>query len=475
MERINMFSAWDFTMGSPNSIVAIIDFGTDWGHPDLGNGTDGYSNVDHANGWNYDTNNNNVITTNPHGTKVTGVCGAKANNGRGIAGISGGNNAPGITIIPYVADVADHAAAAMYDAVGKGARIINLSFETASATSIISAIAYAKLNNAVVVAASGNANSSTVSFPASHADVIAVGAVNTVSQRWSESSSRGSNYGANLNVVAPGVDILSTTLYNDYILDTGTSLAAPQVTGLAALILSVRPDFTNIQVRNAIESTCVKLSGYTFATNPSYPNGTWNNQVGHGLINSYAAINSVAPKIGGPDVIGASCQGVYTAPTGLPSGSAYVRWEVEPGITLLTGSTSSSCTVQRTANVSDSVRSVVRYVFTYGGKTYSVGRGIIARIEPVFAGMREGPTSPLVLAARVGYPIYFEAGLPSNERPLVQEYHWELTAGGLVYHFDGELTTSSHTFMAPGTYPLRLRVRDGCGWSRWLDIYVEVM
>jgi len=402
----------------------------------------------------------------PHGTQVAGICGAKANNNRGIAGISGGNNAPGVTIIPYCVGHANHVAAAIDDAVSKGARVINMSLAVGPTSAILSAIANAKLHNVILVAASGNDNNPAVTFPAFHADVIAVGAINTVDQRWSASSVEGSNYGDHLNVVAPGVDILTTTLYNEYLLTTKTSFATPQVAGLAALILSVRPDLTNVQVRNAIESTCVKLSSYSFASNPNYPNGTWNIQVGHGLINAYAALNSVAPKIGGPDVIGASCQGVYTVPTGLPAGSAFVRWEVDPGITLLPGSTSFSCTVQRTSNINDPVRSVVRYVFTYGGKTYSVGKGIVARIEPVFAGMKESAFSPLIVVARVGYPVYFQAGLPSNERPLVQEYQWELTVGGILYRFAGELTTTTHTFTASGTYPLRLRfvmAVDGAG------------
>jgi subtilisin family serine protease len=70
LERIKVFSAFDLTMGSPNVIVGIIDSGTDWEHFDLGNGTDGFKNVDETMAWNFVTGNNNVITTNEHGTIV---------------------------------------------------------------------------------------------------------------------------------------------------------------------------------------------------------------------------------------------------------------------------------------------------------------------------------------------------------------------------------------------------------------------
>jgi hypothetical protein len=209
LNTINVFSAWNITMGSPSVIVAILDSGTDWEHEDIGNGTDGYKNIDETLGWNYITNNNNVITTNDHGTMVAGIVGAKANNSRGIAGISGGNGAPGITMIPFCVGVAAPNGAilhnAIIDAVDKGARVIQLSLTVGQTSAINSAIAYAIQNNVVIVCASGN-NNSSVTFPASHQDVIAVGATDRNNRR-----ANFSNYGANLDVVAPGVDILSTT------------------------------------------------------------------------------------------------------------------------------------------------------------------------------------------------------------------------------------------------------------------------
>lgn len=87
---ISAFFAWGITTGNPNVRVAIIDSGTDWRHPDLGVGTDGFSNIDASLGWNFEAGNSNVITANRHGTLVAGITGAKTNNARGIAGITGG-------------------------------------------------------------------------------------------------------------------------------------------------------------------------------------------------------------------------------------------------------------------------------------------------------------------------------------------------------------------------------------------------
>ena len=308
LNSINAYSAWDIIAGNPNIRVAVLDSGTDWTHSDIGNGTDGYSNIDATLGWNYITNNANVITTNEHGTRVAGIVGAKTNNSRGIAGVTGGNHSSGVTIIPMCVGVdAPNSAIlddAILDAVDKGARVIQMSLDVGYTLAIDDAIVYATDNNVVVVCASGNDPYDyglPVSFPASHDDVIAVGAINSNNVR-----ANFSNYGSKLDVVAPGVNVLSTTLYNNYNSGNGTSFAAPQVAGIAALILSVRPDLSAVQVRNTIESTCAKINQgtgsdkYNYTTTSGRPNGIWHSQVGYGMVNAYEAVYSVAPRINGP-------------------------------------------------------------------------------------------------------------------------------------------------------------------------------
>lgn len=186
----------------------MIDSGVDVNHNDLGVGSDGYSNVDTSLGWNYITNNRNVVTTNEHGTRVAGILAAKVNNGKGIAGVAGGKGSKGITIIPYCVGVnfPDFAVLddAILDAVEKGVRVINLSLSGSSTSAVTAAINYATKNNVIVICASGNGYASSVSYPASLSNVIAVGATDQSNTRADFS-----NYGANLDVVAPGVDILS--------------------------------------------------------------------------------------------------------------------------------------------------------------------------------------------------------------------------------------------------------------------------
>lgn len=325
LNNTNAFNAWNLTMGSSNTTVAILDSGVDWRHPDIGNGSDGYKNIDEEAGWNYITNTNNVITVNGHGTRVAGIVAAKSNNFRGMSGMSGGNNSAGITMIPFCVGIDSPDGSviddAIIDAVDIGARVIQLSLNVGQTNAINAAIDYAVQNNAVIICASGNNYSSTVSYPASHQDVIAVGATNKSNVRADFS-----NYGISLDVVAPGVDILSTTLSDGYNSQDGTSFSAPQVSGIAALILSVRPDLTGQQVRNIIEQTAQKVGGYTYQTTSGRSNGTWNQEMGYGLVNAYAAVYAVAPRITGSSQI---CnQATYTI-NNFPS-NATVQWSISP-------------------------------------------------------------------------------------------------------------------------------------------------
>jgi len=336
LDRVNVFSAWSITMGSSDVIVGVIDSGVDWEHDDIGYGNDGYKNIDESKGWCFHSNTNTTKPTDQHGTLVAGVIGAKTNNSKWVAGISGGNgSSSGVTMIPISVDGLGGAflAEAIIYAVDSGARIINMSLTIWDSHAINDAIDDAIANNVLIVAASGNYRESTVRYPASHKGVIAVGAINKNDRR-----SNYSNYGSALNVVAPGDSIYTTWfhlgghqtgnfVYTDsslYI--NGTSFATPIVSGVAALILSVNPTLKWNEVRDIIERTAQKVDGYDYATTPGRRNGTWHQEVGHGLVDAHAAVLAASGQIifGSDSIICSETYMVY-----VPDGCS-VTWSVEP-------------------------------------------------------------------------------------------------------------------------------------------------
>jgi subtilisin family serine protease len=191
-------------------------------------------------------------------------------------------------------------------------------------TEIQDALSYGRNGKGcVIVFASGNDNSS-VSYPAnSNSNIIAVGAISPCYERKSPISCDteiwGSNYGQELDVVAPGI-LISTTdiqgtngynpnvpihplsggtkLTNDYsnqdytVWFNGTSAACPHVAGVAALVLSVNSSLTQAQVQQIIESTAQKVGGYNYQTTSGHPNGAWNNEMVYGLVDAYAAVQA---------------------------------------------------------------------------------------------------------------------------------------------------------------------------------------
>ena len=141
----------------------------------------------------------------------------------------------------------------------------------------------------IVVFAAGNYNSSTVDYPANfYSDILVVGSINSADKRSSSSS-----YGTCVDVVAPGNQIWSTLQQNQTGYMSGTSMAAPHVAGLAALILSINPELTGKEVVNIIEKTAQKVGGYSYTTTSNRPNGTWNNEMGYGLCNAFEALSAI--------------------------------------------------------------------------------------------------------------------------------------------------------------------------------------
>ncbi len=137
----------------------------------------------------------------------------------------------------------------------------------------------------VIVFSTGNQSKTFINYPSNSPYTIAVGAMDSLGHR-----ALFSNYGDCLDVVAPGEYIYTTQIipYGLYCYSSGTSFACPMVAGIAALILSVNPDLTWSEVRSIIRKTAYKLPYYSF--NTAYPDGTWNPQVGYGLVNAYEAV-----------------------------------------------------------------------------------------------------------------------------------------------------------------------------------------
>ncbi len=247
LKMLGLETTWDNIKSSQDVTVAVIDTGILTDHPDLqGNITRGYDFIDH---------DNDPTDTDPdfsHGTHVAGIIGAMTNNNEGIAGINWDINIMPIRVIgPGGSGGYSALIAGIYWAVDNGADIINLSLAgSVDSTSLNDAIIYALNHNVTVVAAAGNNGSSPILYPAQYREVISVGAIGPTQER-----AYYSNFGPNLDIVAPGGDssivghnyntILSTSgfMTNDtptyqYTWSQGTSMATPHVTGLIALLYS---------------------------------------------------------------------------------------------------------------------------------------------------------------------------------------------------------------------------------------------
>ncbi|MDA3886347.1 MAG: S8 family serine peptidase [Candidatus Delongbacteria bacterium] len=309
---IDAVNAWDIETGNPNVLVAVLDSGSDILHEDLENNIwvnpgedldgdgvvwdmddingiddDGNGYVDDITGWDFGSNNNDVTGSFYHGTHVAGIAGATTNNKKGVAGVAGGwNSDKGCgMMIGGVGDSSPNGAilddAILYAAM-KGAKVITMSLTVAPSTAIDDAIAVARNNyNCFIDCASGNGYSSSISYPSSNPNVVAVGGTDGGSR------ASFSNYGDGLMVVAPGVDIWSSRIGNTYGTGGGTSYAAPQVAAVAGLVASRYPEFTNKDIEKVICLTAMKLP-YDFNQIKEY--GTWNNEVGYGKLNADRAL-----------------------------------------------------------------------------------------------------------------------------------------------------------------------------------------
>ena len=304
--------AWNISTGSNNVIVAVIDTGVLYTHSDLSaniwNNTDeipddGIDNdhngyIDDIRGWNFINNTSDPIDDNQHGTHVSGTIGAVGNNAIGVAGVNWH-----VQIMPLKA-FDETGSGGTFDAIkaidyanANGASVISNSWGGGSySQSLEDAI---NASPAVVVCAAGNSesnNDGNPMYPASYSSphIIAVAAtdnndilVTLPEYGW------GSNYGAtSVDLAAPGTNIWSTYLNGNYASMSGTSMATPHVSGVAALVKSVNQSLTAVQIKNIILSTVDVKSSLTGKVSTG------------GRLNAYRAVVATPPAPPVADFIG---------------------------------------------------------------------------------------------------------------------------------------------------------------------------
>lgn len=285
--RINAQDAWDITTGNTDVRVAIVDDAVLVTHPDL------IPNL--VPGYDVASDDDDPMPNDPgmtHGTHVAGIVGAATDNGVGVASI--GFN---IKIIPVKSSNSPTTISDAYSGVvwaaDNGADVINMSWGgggiSETAQNIIN---YAHERGCVNIAASGNDNVSDIFYPAGYDNVISVSSTTS-----NDSKSGFSNYGAWVDVSAPGTAIRSTYHSNyqpNYNAISGTSMASPMVAGLAGLVLSINPEFTQQQVEDCILNS---------ADNIDDANGNFIGQLGSGRINAYEAVLCAQAAVNAPPIV----------------------------------------------------------------------------------------------------------------------------------------------------------------------------
>jgi thermitase len=276
--------AWDETMGSADTTIAIVDTGVDMLHPDL-------KNKIKSPGRDFVNDDSDATDDNGHGTMVAGIAAADTNNNAGIAGV-----AWNCRVLPVKVIAAD--GGGYYDwivsgirwAVDNGASVINMSIGGEdTADSLRDAVKYAHDKGVVVCAAAGNGNSAVL-YPAAYdAYVLAVAATD-----YNDARAAFSNFGSQVDVAAPGVRIAcpvptwfwaangGSASDAPYAFADGTSMSTPQATGLAALIRGLKPALSADNVMDVIRFSADDVNSSQYKGRDDY--------IGYGRINMAKAL-----------------------------------------------------------------------------------------------------------------------------------------------------------------------------------------
>jgi subtilisin family serine protease len=303
---VDMVEAWDITTGSSSIVMAVLDSGIKMDHPEFSgrfwfnteeqsNGLDDDSNgyIDDFSGWDFVNNDNDPTDDHGHGTNVTGIAVANANNGIGYAGIDWNCKLLPLKVLNQNnSGFNSNIISSIYYAVNRGVDVISISIGGSGfSLAYENAVNFAYDQNIPVIACMMNFNNSISYYPAAFTNSIAVGSTDPNDFRsvpffWNTAS--GSNYGNHIDVVAPGNFIYglshtSNTNYGSYW--GGTSQATPLVSGVVSLMLSMNPNLTVTEIRTILRNTAQDQVG-----NPTEDISGWDQYYGAGRVNAFNAL-----------------------------------------------------------------------------------------------------------------------------------------------------------------------------------------
>ena len=228
--------------------VGIVDTGIDANHEDLSGKLVDCGRASTLFGT---VSNGNCADDNDHGTHVSGTIAAKANNGVGVAGVA--FNSP-LSMCKALNALGSGSTAGVANCitwlVQRGSKIISMSLGGGASSTMQTAVRNASNAGALIIAAAGNDGDATLNYPAAYPEVVSVAATDNRDARASFS-----NANSDVEIAAPGVNILSTKRGGGYVSFSGTSMATPHVAGVAALIWGKNPGFTAAQVRSKLDAS----------------------------------------------------------------------------------------------------------------------------------------------------------------------------------------------------------------------------
>lgn len=441
LSDIDVPNAWSLSTGSPAVKVAVFDNGVDWDNPDLG--------PNNWLGWDFIHNNNNTYPVDWmhwHGNMISSIIASRTNNNIGASGIAGGWNSSPVQIVMCKVgdDVPDYAACtiALDWAVIQGIRIFNFSWgdsEPGCSGTYFPAFR-AEIENAynnfgaIMFASAGNTGQE-VSWPACSPQVIAVGGTDHVGNKWTDPHA-GSNYGINTDISAPCLDILFPYPYSSsYDFTYETSCSTPIAVGVAALMLSVNPCLSNVDIEYILKVTADKtgydpitLIPYNYNWDPTRPGHS--QELGYGKINAYHAVLMASTFM---DEIAEYQNVTFDTP----------RWFTH-NLTLLYGST---LTITSKVTFNEGCRIIVvpgAKLIIDGGTLTSTCPGFWQGIE-----VQGNPNMPQVPISNQGYCKIFNNGKIERANPGIYSVN-----GGIVIGIDA-------------TFRNNQRAVNICNYSGW--------